>query len=152
MSVDFVVAVPADRWPDVAAVQRCMIGRAYPVRIKRFPAMDPGRVVTDGVLAAIDGSDAYLESQLGSASNLPGVVTAMNDRPGRAGAADRVGDRHAIIALQVRKPIELRAASYVIAALIVCFDGIGFEPQGNTGGRTDFADTLLAGSEALKGL
>jgi hypothetical protein len=55
------------------------------------------------------------------------------------------------MSIRVQSPNEVRAASYVISALIVCFDGFGFEPQGNTSGRADFARSLLAGAEALKG-
>ncbi|NIJ30297.1 hypothetical protein FHT00_002260 [Sphingomonas insulae] len=87
-----------------------MVERAYPVQLRRFPALDPARVVTDGVLASIGGTDAYLESQVSPASRLPDVVTAMNHRPGAAGAADHVGDDHAIIAFQVRAAAEMRAA------------------------------------------
>ena len=54
--------------------------------------------------------------------------------------------------VRVRSPVEIRAASYVISALIVCFDGFGFEPQGNTHGRAEFVESLISGAESLKGL
>ena len=46
----------------------------------------------------------------------------------------------------------MRAASYVIASLIVCFHGYGVDPQGNGRGRDDFAKTLVDAASALKGL
>lgn len=35
---------------------------------------------------------------------------------------------------------------------VICFDGFGFEPQGNSSGRSDFAGNLLAAAEALQSL
>lgn len=152
VSVDFYVAMPAAGWPTAAAVQQCMGEHAYPLRIKRFPALNGGHVVTDGVLAAIDGKDAYLEGELMAASAMPADVKDINDRLSASASRENIESDDAIMSVRVRSPSEMRAASYVISALIVCFDGFGFEPQGNTSGRADFARSLISGAEALKGL
>ncbi|WP_293874882.1 MULTISPECIES: hypothetical protein [unclassified Sphingomonas] len=152
MSVDIYVAIPAARWPDIAAVQRCVTSHAYPLHIKRFPVLDRERVVNDGVTATIDGKDAYLEGALARAPALPNDVRMINDRLAASQVADRIGSDHVLMSFHLRAPVEMRAAGYVIAALIVCFDGLGFEPQGNTSGHAAFAESFVAGSDALKGL
>ncbi len=152
MSADFYVAVPAVSWPTAAAVQQCMADHAYPVQIKRFPALNDGHVVTDGALAIVDGKEAYLEGELAAASAMPTDVKGINDRLSASASPERIMSDDVMIAIHVRSPTEMRAATYVISALIVCFDGFGFEPQGNTSGRADFARSLISGAEALKGL
>ena len=151
MSVDFYVAVPAAHWPTAAAVQQCIADHAYPVQIKRFPALVEGHVVTDGALAKIDGRDAYLEGELAAASAMPADVKNMNDRLAASASPDNIKTSDVIMSVRVRSPTEARAASYLVSALIVCFDGFGFEPQGNTYGRAAFAQSLISGAEALKG-
>lgn len=152
MSVDLYVALPAAHWPTAAALQQCMADHAYPVQIKRFPIFNDQRIVTDGVLATIDGQDAYLEGELASASAMPGDVKSINDRLGAASAAESIKMSDQLMSVRTRSPAEMRAASYVISALIVCFDGFGFEPQGNSHGRDTFAQSLVSGAETLKGL
>ncbi len=152
MSTDFYVAVPAGHWPTAATVQQCMADHAYPVQVKRFPAFKEAKVVTDGALAMIDGKEAYLEGELAPASAIPTDVKSMNDRLSASSPLETIKADDVIMSVRVRSPMEMRAASYVISALIVCFDGFGFEPQGNTHGRADFARSLILGADALKGL
>lgn len=152
MSVDFYLAMPATNWPTRAAVQQCMAVHAYPLQIKRFPSLNGNHVVTDGVLAVIDGKDAYLEGELSLASAMPTEMKAINDRLNAAASPEKINPGEALMSVRVRSPTEMRAASYVISALIVCFDGFGFEPQGNTSGRADFALPLISGAETLKNL
>jgi hypothetical protein len=151
MGVDFYVVLPAAHWPTVAAVQKCVGDHAYPVQIKRFPALNERHLVTDGALVAIDGKDAYLEGEVATAAMMPDEVKGMNDLLRASASHENIKEGDAIMSIRVQSPNEVRAASYVISALIVCFDGFGFEPQGNTSGRADFARSLLAGAEALKG-
>ncbi|NIJ21052.1 hypothetical protein FHS95_002744 [Sphingomonas naasensis] len=152
MSVDFYVAMPAANWPTASAVQRCLSDHAYPVHIKRFPTLKGGRVVNDGALALIDGKEAYLEGELAPASAISADVRSINERLATASAAERIGATDVIMTFRTRSATEMRAASYVISALIVCFNGLGFEPQGNTHGRASFARAIIEGAEALKDL
>ena len=82
---------------------------------------------------------------------MPDEVKSMNDRLRASAARENIKGDDAIMSIRVRSPTEVRAASYVISALIVGFDGFGFEPQGNTSGRANFARSLLVNAEALKG-
>ncbi|WP_294323229.1 hypothetical protein [uncultured Sphingomonas sp.] len=152
MSVDFYVAMPAANWPTAAVVQQCMTDRGFPVAIKRFPALDSAGVVHDGMLVAIDGNDAYLQGELAPASLMPEDVKIVNDSLSKVSASERITGKDAFLSIRISTPNEMRATAYVISALVVCFDGFAFEPQGNTFGRKDFAETLIRGSEALKGL
>ncbi len=153
MSVDFYVAVPAANWPTAELVQRCMTERAYPVQVKHFPSFSPNQVVTDGILVTADGgTEAYLEGELFSAVSGRADVDSINTRLATTSDRFRISSGDAVMSIRVRSPAEMRAASYVIAGLIVCFHGYGFEPQGNGHGRDDFAKTLIDGASALKGL
>jgi len=152
MSIDFYLAMPAANWPAADAVQQCMAAHAYPVQIKRFPSLNSGHIVTDGALAMIDGKDTYLEGELAVASAMPADVNGLNDRLSASASPEKIKPEDVLMSIRVRTSNEVRAASYVISALIVCFDGFGFEPQGNTSGRADFARSLISGAEALKGL
>jgi hypothetical protein len=153
LSIDFYVAIPAAQWPTAAAVQQCMVERAYPVQLKRFPAYDPTRSVSDGALVVLDGmTEAYLEGEISSPRLSASEVGMINERIAASSGDFRVRDDDALMSIRARSPAEARAASYVVASLIVCFHGYGFEPQGNTHGRDDFAGSLIAGADALKGL
>jgi hypothetical protein len=152
VSVDFYVAMPAAHWPTTAAVNECLEARGYPVLLQRFPAFATDRAVTDGALAMVDGKDqAYLEGDL-----LPAKLA----RQGEQDIVDQMSatpdskwnNDSALLSFRLRSPAEVTAASYLISALIVCFHGYGFEPQGRTGGRDEFAQNLIAGAQALKGL
>ncbi|MBB3349574.1 hypothetical protein [Sphingomonas sp. BK069] len=151
MSVDFYVTLPVASWPTAAAVQKCMSDHAYPAQLKRFPALNGDHVVTDGALASVDGKDAYLEGELAAATAMPTDVKFINDRLAASASHERIKSDSALMSVRVRSLAEMRAASYVVSALIVCFDGFGFESQGNTSGRAAFARSLLLGAEALKG-
>lgn len=151
MSVDLYVTLPVASWPTAAAVQKCMSDHAYPAQLKRFPALAGDHVVTDGALASVDGKDAYLEGELAVATAMPIDVRLINDRLAASASQERIKSNNALMSVRVRSVAEMQAASYVVSALIVCFDGFGFEPQGNTSGRAAFARSLLLGAEALKG-
>lgn len=152
MSVDFYVAVPVASWPTAIALEKCLADHSYPVKIKRYPVLDGDRVVANGLLASIDNKDAYLQGKLSIASKLSAEVADINDRLRASGSSERFKLNDVVISFNVVSPTEMRATSYVITALILCFNGLGFEPQGNTSGRSDFAQSLVSGSEALKGL
>ncbi len=129
-----------------------MTDRGFPVVLKRFPVLDGVGVVGDGVLAAIDGKDVYLEGELAPASVMSEEVKDVNDRLKSMAVSERIDARDAVMSIHITTPNEMRVTSYVISALIVCFEGFGFEPQGNTYGRKDFADDLIRGLAVLKGL
>ena len=149
MSVDFYVALPAGDWPTAAQVQQCIAEQRFPIAVQRWPSPDPARVQTDGALLVLDGTPAYLEGEIFSSIVAPQSIAELNERLATSGSP-QIGTGEAVMSIRVRSPSEMRAASYLIASLVICFDGFGFEPQGNTSGRADFANALLAGAEALR--
>lgn len=152
MSVDFYAILAHDTWPTATALKQCAASKHFPVSIKRFPVPAPAKIVKDGALLAVDGKDAYLEGELYPGSLAPKDVADINKRIGSAGGTFHIARNDVVVSMRTRTPVEMRAASYVIASLITCFNGYGFEPQGNTHGRGDFAKSLVSGAEALKGL
>ena len=153
MSVDLYVAVPATQWPTPAAVEQCLAEKGYPVKLKRFPALDGHKIVTDGALVTVDGeAETYLEGELYPGRLARDDVKMINDRLAASPDHFQITDDHAVMSVRVRSPAEMRAASYVVSSLIVCFGGYGFEPQGNAHGRDDFAKSLLSNVAALKGI
>lgn len=152
MSVDFYVALPAATWPTAVAIDRCLSDNSYPVKIRRFPVLDGNRIVTEGILAAIDGKDAYLQGQVAIASAISEDVNSINGRLIASRSPEKIKSDDVVASFNVASPTEMRATSYVVSALIVCFKGFGYEPQGDTSGRADFAQSLISGSEVLKGL
>ena len=150
MSVDFYVAVNADNWPSLEQVQQCASAREFPIEVQNFPSPDQRTLVDDGVRVLINGASAYLEGEVFSAATAPDDLAAINERLADNNSR-QIAANETVISFRIRSPAEMRAASYLIASLLVCFDGYGFEPQGNTSGQEDFANTLLAGADALKG-
>ena len=147
------VAVPAAEWPSAAAVQQCLDAQRYPLKLSRFPRFDPKQVVTDGAFGTVDGkTDAYLEGRVSPALLAKDEVDDINGRIAAAGSAFRISTGAALMSIRTRSPAEMRAASYLVSSLIVCFHGYGFEPQGNEHGGGDFAKSLISSVDALKGL
>jgi len=151
MSVDFYVALPAADWPSSAQVQQCIAEQGYPIELQRFPLVSPREGSTEGAQVLLDGTLAYLEGEVLTMAVAPDDVAAINERLAASGSP-QITASDAVISFRTRSPVETRAASYLIASLVICFDGFGFEPQGNFSGRSEFANALLAGAEALEGL
>ena len=150
MSVDFYVAVPAAEWPTAAAVEQCAAREGYPIKVTRFPAIDAGKVVTDGVMLTVDGKETFLQGELAPARLSGEEVHAINQRIAAAAGDFRITERHALAAFHVGAFGGMRAASYVIASLVVCFHGYGFEPQGDSHGGADFARSLIEGAALIE--
>jgi hypothetical protein len=76
----------------------------------------------------------------------------INQRLTELGAADvRFNDGDRVLTLTFRSDKkEWQAGFYVMAALIKCFDGYGFEMQHGQHGRSDYADWLLKGAAHME--
>ncbi len=152
MSVDLYVSMPVESWPSNEQVQQCVVEQGYPLIIERFPALDHATTVTDGAMVRLgSGGQAYLEGSLFPAHLWPSDVSDLNAR--LSSFSDfSIDDGDAVMSIHTRSIKEMRAASYVVASLIVCFDGIGLDPQGNTGGKSEFAEMLIMGANQLEGM
>jgi hypothetical protein len=147
VSIDFYAAV--DRWPTQIEMQQCMVERSYPIAFKRFPSVSEDGVVNDGILAVVESTDAYLEGEIyPKAGRL-----SQQDSQSRAEIANMIGATSQQYLLTIRigsRPSEFVATAYVISGIINCFGGVAYEPQGDTRGKADFADALLAQIPLLK--
>ena len=150
MSVDFYVAAPATDWPSASAAQKCMSDQGYPIVIDRFPAFKTGQIYADGALVRLGDDRAYLEGALSPSDAAPAEVALINERLAVVGESFRISSQHALMTVHARSATDVRAASYVISGLIICFGDYGFEPQGNGHGRLDFAKGLLAMEQNLR--
>lgn len=152
MSVDLFVSVSVDNWPSIEQVQQCALAQGYPLIIERFPVLDLEATVTDGAMTQLsNGAQAYLDGSLYPAHLWPSDVSDLNSRL-RSVSDLVIGEGDAVMSIHTRSIEELRAASYLVASIIVCFDGIGIETQGNAGGKTEFAEVLISGANQLESL
>lgn len=158
MSTDFYVAVP--HWPTAAEIQQCMVTNNYPIVLKRFPAEKPSTIVSDGILAKVGAADAYLEGDiypavagLGPDDSRARVedVKAINDKLASTGSKFRIDDHQVLLSMRIGGSFdEFRAVAYISAALIKCFKGHGYEPQGDHSGEQSYAEELLAAAKMVE--
>lgn len=151
MSVDFYAVNPADSWPSQDQMQQCIAAEGYPITLERFPVLTEGKSNDNGVLLQlVEGSKVYLEGSLAHRIDASDTAETVNQNLTPVGL--EVGAEDVIISFRTRSIQEIQGASYIMASLIMCFDGFGFESQGNTGGKGDFATGLLQGVQLLQGV
>ncbi|QXQ05635.1 hypothetical protein KX816_15585 [Sphingosinicellaceae bacterium] len=159
MSVDFYVA--SEQWPAAPAMQKCLAQHGYPVKLKRFPVARDGEIVGDGILAEVDGQDAYLEGEVyppavgltgENAEDRTADVGMMNERLAQFPSEPfRVSPKHYLVSIRIGgSPAEFSATAYIVAGLVNCFGAFAYEPQGDTYGRKVFADGLIAQAQIMK--
>jgi hypothetical protein len=174
MSVDYFVAVHQANWPTAAAVQTCLAKRDYPVRLEQAPAEpfspSPGALAVRfrGRPIELEASAVQLSPTVSYGYSFtrppdvshkdgemqlfqmrpddvfqPADITADLARLGAKGVSFGYGDR--VLSVSFRgSSDEIRAGFYLMAAMIYCFDGYGFEFQGDTHGAHAYADDLVA--------
>jgi hypothetical protein len=172
MSVDYYVAVHQANWPPAAAVQACLVERGYPVRLESAPAEplssngalavrfhDRG-VELEASTVQLSATKAYaytldrppdLKAEGGVEVHKlrPDDVFApadINKDLARIGAGGvRFGNGDYVLTMSFHSSTdETRAGLYLLAAMIHCFDGYGFEFQGGAHGGRAYADGLVA--------
>jgi hypothetical protein len=76
----------------------------------------------------------------------------INETLNSIGATDvRFGYGDRVLTLTFRSSQrEWQAGFYLMAALIKCFNGYGFEPHNGRGGKSEYADTLLGNAAKLE--
>lgn len=145
MSTGYDVIVPKGRWPGVAALDRAMAARGFPVALVSQP--DPGAAVREvkrtlGLPVLLEGRRIELEAMIGVFDPSPDDET--NETLEMIGADFRAtpGDHLFSVALRA-SPEEWTAASYVMATLVLDFDGYGYEMQAESHGRAEWAEELI---------
>lgn len=145
--IDYMVALPSSNWPTVQALQECLGNHGWPVKLcgTGYPHGEaPLAAVTRtlGLPVLFNGEPIALEASfitLGAAE-----AVDLNERLKLIGAQNvHFQEMDRILRLTFRVTIEeYQAGFYILAALIKCFGGYGF--QGDRHGALDFADYLVA--------
>ncbi|MEO7688445.1 MAG: hypothetical protein ABIS51_04100 [Sphingomonas sp.] len=173
MSFDIYVLVPARSWPTARQLDDALLEAGYPVRLgDRSPlawdaplapvAAEPIRfTVQDANQAQILGQPVGAEMEMPHEIVMPVVlddvvldpdfcwetltdVASLNSQLEdiQAGAVAEIGDHLVWFSHHVDQR-NYNAGMYILAALILRFDGYGFEMQGASHGREAFVRELL---------
>jgi hypothetical protein len=146
VSFDYFVAVHNDKWPTAKAVQTALERLGYPVSL----ASAPGETFsiakgTLGIPVIFEGHPVDLEADIEQATdaNDPESLWGYIARCAAPNFAISNGDYFLTLTFR-SDPNQVRAGLYLAAAMILAFDGYGFENQFETHGRGEFADQLAA--------
>jgi hypothetical protein len=146
MSFDYFIAVHADKWPTAKAVQSALENLGYPVSLASAP--DEAFSVAHGSFrlpVIFQGRPVELEAAIEQATdaNDPDTLFGYLARCAEPNFAISNGDY--FLTLTFRSDAnQVRAGLYLAAAMILAFDGYGFENQFETHGRGEFANQLIA--------
>ena len=144
LSFDYFVAVHNDKWPKAKEVQGALEGLGYPVSLASAP--DEAFSIAKGVVSLpviFEGQPVNLEVEIDQ-------VTDANDPESLWGYIAKcaapnftISNGDNFLTLTFRSDAnQIRAGLYLAAAMILAFDGYGFENQFETHGRGDFANQL----------
>lgn len=152
MSFDYSVAVHAPDWPTPAALNRCMTGQQYPVRIIAVAPEDTDKPLKEtpgsaGLVVSFEGATVELEAsieRLGGGSVDAQVPKDFNRNLRELGVrSPDYKDGDYVLTLSFRTSVPpMRAGAFLMAGLIKCANGLGYEFQSGTFGTTDFANGL----------
>lgn len=166
MGADFSVAVNAANWPTMQSLQTCIEQRGWPVVVAKeghpnWTKPLEGTPRTLGLPVTFKGTPMELEASFVTLSPTQSFAYSFDGqlgeepRPvdineklreiGASGVRFENGDR--VVTLTFRSSVqEWKAGFYVLAAVIQCAGGYGFEFQTGRHGTSDFADDLLKGA------
>lgn len=146
MSFDYFVAVHKHKWPTAKTVQTALERLRYPVSLSSAPDEAfsiPKRTFSLPVI--FEGHPVVLEADIAQAAgaNDPESLWGYIAKCAAPNFAISNGDY--LLTLTFRSdPDQVRAGLYLAAAMILAFDGYGFENQSDTHGGSEFAHQLLA--------
>jgi hypothetical protein len=146
VSFDYFVAVHNDRWPTAKAVQTALERLGYPVSLASAP--DEVFSIPRGTFrlpVIFEGHPVVLEADIAQA-------TDANDPESQRGYIARcaapnfaISNGDYFLTLTFRSEADqVRAGLYLAAAMILAFDGYGFENQFDSHGGSEFAHQLIA--------
>jgi hypothetical protein len=144
VSFDYFVAVHNDKWPTAKAVQTALEGLGYPVSLASAP--DEVFLIAKGALPVIfEGHPVDLEADIAHATDANDPESLWGYIANRAAPNFAISNGDYFLTLTFRSdPDQVRAGLYLAAAMILAFDGYGFENQFETHGRGEFAYQLVA--------
>ena len=146
MSFDYFVAVHNDNWPTAKAVQTALEGLGYPVSLASAP--DEAFSVAKGAFSLpviFEGHPVLLEADIEQATDANDPESLWGYIAKCAAPNFAISNDDYFLTLTFRSDADqVRAGLYLAAAMILAFDGYGFENQFETHGRGEFADQLAA--------
>ena len=146
MSFDYFVAVHNDKWPTAKAVQTALEGLGYPVSLASAP--DEAFSIVKGTFSLpviFEGHPVTLEAEIQQATDANDPESLWGYIAKCAAPNFAISNGDYFLTLTFRSDADqVRAGLYLAAAMILAFDGYGFENQFETHGSTEFADQLVA--------
>jgi hypothetical protein len=150
VSFDYFVAVHKEKWPTAKAVQAALEGLGYPVSLTSAPDSTFSVTRAVGLPVIFEGRPVTLRADIVQVTDAQ--ATDADDPESLWGyiaecAAPNftVSNGDYFLTLTFRSDVDqIRAGLYLAAAMILSFDGYGFEDQFETHGRGEFAAQLAA--------
>lgn len=146
MSFDYFVAVHKNKWPSAKAVQTSLERLGFPVTLAATP--DQAFSVEEGSFGlpvVFEGRSVVLEADIEQATDVDDAESLFGYIAKCAASNFAISNGDYFLILTFRSDADqIRAGLYLAAALILAFDGYGFENQAETHGGAAFAEQLVA--------
>jgi hypothetical protein len=152
MSFDYFVAVRQQDWPTAASVQNALMDLDYPLRLRDAPP-SPFTIAhfKEGLPVEFEGNSVLLEADIEQATDADDPESLFGYIAQCAAQNFKISNGDYFLTLTFRSDAEqIRAGLYLAAAMIVSFNGYGFENQAETHGSEDFARQLLSEASDAK--
>lgn len=146
MSFDYFVAVHRDKWPTAQQVQVALEHLSYPVSLA--DASDEPFSVAEGgftLPVVFEGRSVLLEANVEEASEVEDAESLWGYIARCSAQNFQISNGDYFLTLTFRSDADqIRAGLYLAAAMILSFDGYGFENQFESHGGEQFALGLVA--------
>jgi len=146
VSFDYFVAVHKHKWAAAKTVQTALERLSYPVLLSSAPDEAfsiPKRTFSLPVI--FEGHPVVLEADIAQATDADDPESLWGYIAKCAAPNFAISNGDYLLTLTFRSdPDQVRAGLYLAAAMILAFDGYGFENQSDTHGGREFAHQLLA--------
>ncbi len=145
MSFDYFVAVHKQNWPTAAKVQLALETLGYPLRLANAPEEPFAVDFREGLAVDFEGRSVLLEADVEQATDADDLESLFGYIAECAASNFKISNGDYFLTLTFRSDADqIRAGLYLAAAIILSFNGYGFENQAETHGSSDFAEQLLA--------
>lgn len=146
MSFDYFVAVRREKWPTAQQVQVALEQLSYPVSLAHVED-EPFSVAEGGFTLPVvfEGRPVLLEANIEEASDVEDVESLWGYIAKCSASNFLISNCDYFLTLTFRSDADqIRAGLYLAAAMILSFDGYGFENQFESHGGSEFARGLVA--------
>ena len=146
MSFDYFVAVHEKDWPTAEKVQHSLESLGYPLRLAdALPLPFAVANFRDGLAVEFEGKPVALEADVEQATDADDPESLFGYIAECAAQNFKISNGDYFLTLTFRSDADqIRAGLYLAAAMILSFNGYGFENQAETHGGEDFAEQLLS--------